>query len=226
MIIERSMHPGWLSNAYLVADRPGGTALFVDSGAPLEPLLRAVEGHDLTVTHLLVTHDHGDHTAGNEALRRRFGVETVARPCAPFRVGELAVEVLPTPGHSADSLSFLLDGDACFSGDTLFSGSVGGSGSGFEELRRSVMEVLLSLPPETRVFPGHSGETSVAAEWEQNPFVRIWRGLDEEGAERCRVGGSEARLVLWARDYDGGFKAWVRFEDGRDQIVGGSRVER
>lgn len=226
MIIERSTHPGWLSNAYLVADRPGGTALFVDSGAPLEPLLRTIEERELTVTHLLVTHDHGDHTAGNEALRRRFGVETVARPCAPFRVGELEVEVLPTPGHSADSLSFLLGGSACFSGDTLFAGSVGGSGSGFEELRRSVMEVLLTLSPETRVLPGHSGETSIAAEWEQNPFVRVWRGLDEEGAERCRVGGREARLVLWARDYDAGFKAWVRFDDGRDQIVGGSRIER
>src|SRR5438034_465724 len=34
------MHPGWLSNAYLVADEPGGTAVFVDSGAPVEPLLR------------------------------------------------------------------------------------------------------------------------------------------------------------------------------------------
>ena len=39
MIVERSMHPGWLSNAFLLADEPGGTAVFVDSGAPLEPLL-------------------------------------------------------------------------------------------------------------------------------------------------------------------------------------------
>jgi hypothetical protein len=88
------------------------------------------------------------------------------------------------------------------------------------------MEVLLTLPPETRVLPGHSGETSVGEEWEHNPFVRIWRGLDPEREGRCRVGGREARLVLWARDYDGGSKAWVRFDDGSNQIVGGSRVER
>ena len=81
------MHPGWLSNAYLVADRPGGTGVFVDSGAPLEPLLRSVEERELTVTHLLVTHGHGDHTAGNELLRRRFGLETVERPRDPFETG-------------------------------------------------------------------------------------------------------------------------------------------
>ncbi|MGD0273070.1 MAG: MBL fold metallo-hydrolase [Gaiellaceae bacterium] len=220
------MHPGWLSNAYLVADRPGGTGVFVDSGAPLEPLLRSIEERELTVTHLLVTHGHGDHTAGNETLRRRFGLETVERPRDPFQTGGLTIEVLPTPGHSNDSLSFLVDGSFCFSGDTLFAGSVGGSGSSYADLRRSIMEVLLTLPPETRLLPGHSDETSVAREWEQNPFVRIWRGLDPEGEERCSVGGQGARLVLWARDYDGGFKALVRFGDYGDQVVGGSRVER
>jgi hydroxyacylglutathione hydrolase len=220
------MHPGWLSNAYLVADRLGGTGVFVDSGAPLEPLLRAVETHELTPTHLLVTHGHGDHTAGNESLRRRFGLELVERACDRFQSGELSIEVLPTPGHSADSLSFSINGSACFCGDTLFAGSVGGSGSSFADLRRSVMKVLLALPHETRILPGHSDETSVGEEWEQNPFVRIWRGLDSEGEERCRVSGREARLVLWARDYDGGFKAWLRFDDGSDQIIGGSRVER
>ena len=220
------MHPGWLSNAYLVADRSAGTAVFVDSGAPLEPLLHAVEAHELTPTHLLVTHGHSDHTAGNEVLRRRFGLELIERAGDAFKTGELSVEILPTPGHSADSLSFLINGGACFSGDTLFAGSVGGSGSSFADLRGSIMEVLLALPPETRILPGHMGETSVGEEWENNPFVRIWRGLDREGEERCRFAGREARLVLWARDYDGGFKAWLRLDDGSDRIVGGSQVER
>ncbi|MDP9307942.1 MAG: MBL fold metallo-hydrolase, partial [Actinomycetota bacterium] len=77
MIIERSMHPSWLSNAYLVGDEEGGTAVFVDSGAPLAPLHDAVERHGLTVTHLLTTHADHDHIAGDDELRERYGLEIV-----------------------------------------------------------------------------------------------------------------------------------------------------
>ena len=122
-----------------------------------------------------------------------------------------------------------MNGTDCLTGDVLFRGTVGGTRaggpSGFADLRRSV-ERLLALPPETRLHPGHSEATTVAAERESNPFVRVWDGRDPEGDEPCRVGGEEATLVLWAPDYDGGHKAWVRYPDGRDAIVGGSQVER
>ena len=80
------------------------------------------------------------------------------------------------------------------------------------------------LSPTTLLIAGAS--SAVAAEWESNAFVRLWRGLDEEGGESCRVEGEEATLVLLGPDYDGGHKAWVRWPDGRDDIVPGSRVER
>jgi hydroxyacylglutathione hydrolase len=223
VIVERSMHPAYLSNAYLVADEPGGTAVFVDSGAPLEPLLEVVERERLTVTHVLTTHGHHDHVEGHDELRRRFGVPAVA---ASVGTGGLAVEALPTPGHSADGVSFVVNGELCFSGDTLFKDAVGGTRDDFEGVRQSVMEVLMALPPATRVLPGHTDETTIGREWEQNPFVRVWRGLDPEGTEPCRVGGEAATLVVWSPDYDGKGKAWVRFADGRDAIVAGSRVER
>jgi hypothetical protein len=54
----------------------------------------------------------------------------------------------------------------------------------------------------------------------------VWRGLEPEQDDRCYVSGREATLVLWAHDYDGGGKAWVRFSDGTNAIVGGSQVER
>ena len=56
MLIARSMDPRWLSNAYLVADEHGGTAVFVDSGAPIAPLLRTAEEWRVTPTHVLRTH--------------------------------------------------------------------------------------------------------------------------------------------------------------------------
>ncbi len=215
------MDAGWLSNAYLVYDEPGGTAVFVDSGAPLEPLLQVVERDGLTVTHLLTTHSHGDHIAGDAELTGRFGIPIVK---GPVETGGLSIEALPTPGHSDDMLAFVVDGEAVFTGDTLFKDAVGGGDYG--QIRSSVMDVLMALPHETRAYPGHTDETTIGREWEHNPFVRVWRGVEPEGTEPCRVGGEEATLIVWSPDYDGKGKAWVRFAGGRDAIVGGSRVER
>ena len=221
MLIHRSMDPGWLSNAYLVADRPGGTAVFVDSGAPLGELFSVVERESLTVTHLLTTHADPDHVAGDAEILERFGVPVVKGPLA---TGDLRVVALSTPGHKDDHLAFVVNGEACFSGDVLFRDAVGGGN--LEQIRRSVMDVLMKLPPETRVLPGHTEETTIGREWEENPFVRVWRGAEPEGTERCRVGGRDAILVVWSPDYDGNGKAWVRLDDGTDAIVGGSRVTR
>ena len=222
MLIVRSMDPGWLSNAYVVADEPGGTAVFVDSGAPLEPLFEAVAEHELEVTHLLTTHAHGDHVAGDDELVERYGL-TIAK--GHVDTGGLVFTALETPGHSPDGLAFHVNGTACFTGDTLFKDAVGG-GADVAAIRHSVMAVLMTLPQETRVLPGHTDETTIGREWEENPFVRVWRGADPEGTEPVTVGGEAATLIVWSPDYDGKGKALVRFADGREAIVGGSRVER
>jgi hypothetical protein len=77
-----------------------------------------------------------------------------------------------------------------------------------------------------RVLPGHTDETTIGREWEENPFVRYWRGAAPSIDEAVRVAGRDATLVVWSPDYDGKGKALVRFADGREAIVGGSRVER
>ena len=215
------MHPAWLSNAYLVADEEGGRAVFVDSGAPLGPLHEAVARHRLSPTHLLTTHADADHIAGDAELRDRYGVEIVK---GPLQTGGLSFEALPTPGHKDDHLTFVCNGELAFTGDVLFKDAVGGGD--FAQIRSSVMDVLMTLPPETRVLPGHTDETTIGREWEHNPFVRLWRGEDPEGTEKVVVDGHEATLIVWSPDYDGKGKAWVRFDDGTDAVVGGSRVER
>ncbi|MBA2569307.1 MAG: hypothetical protein H0V11_08185 [Actinobacteria bacterium] len=218
MLVERSLHPGWLSNAYLVADEEGGTAVFVDSGAPLEPLRAAAERWGVQPSHVLRTHADPDHVAGEHEL----GLEVVL---GPFEAGGLRVEALATPGHKEDHLAFVVNGEACFSGDILFRDAVGG-GRDVPAIKHSVMDVLMKLPHDLRVLPGHTDETTIGREWEENPFVRVWRGVDPESDEPCRVGGEAATLVVWSPDYDGKGKALVRFAGGREAIVGGSRVER
>jgi glyoxylase-like metal-dependent hydrolase (beta-lactamase superfamily II) len=211
------MDSGWLSNAYLVADEAGGTAVFVDSGAPLEPLLRAADEWRVTPTHVLRTHAHADHVAHEHDL----GLPVVRES---LETGGLSVEAIPTPGHSDDMVCFVVNGEAVFSGDTLFKDAVGGGD--FAAIKRAVMDVYMAMPHARRVLPGHTDETTIGREWAENPFVRVWRGVEPEGTEVVGVGGREARLVVWSPDYDGKGKAWVRFDDGTDAIVGGSRVER
>jgi hydroxyacylglutathione hydrolase len=217
VLIERSMHPRYLSNAYLVADEEGGAAVYVDSGAPLEPLRDAAERWRVRPQLILRTHSHQDHVEHEAELGLPVRTDAV-------EVGGLHVQALPTPGHSDDMVAFVVNDELVFTGDTLFKDSVGGGS--FEQVRQSVMDVLLGLPHELRVLPGHTDETTLAREWEQNPFVRVWRGVEPEGSERVHVGGDVATLIVWSPDYDGGGKAWVRFDDGRNAIVGGSRVTR
>jgi hydroxyacylglutathione hydrolase len=121
-------------------------------------------------------------------------------------------------------------GAAVFTGDTLFRDSVGGvkapGHTTYTDLRDSIMGTLMELPPDTVIYPGHAAQSTVGREWEHNAFIRVWRGLDPEGSEPCTALGQPATLVLLGADYDGGTKAWVRWEDGSDDIVPGSRVER
>jgi len=240
LILERTEHPDWLSNAYLVAEGEGGNGVLIDGNGVAQPLLDRIERDRIVITAVLCTHSHQDHVDGIKELARRFGVPVRAHPLAAGSLGAepmsdrqaihsgyLEIRALETPGHCSDHLAFVVGEDDCFTADVLFKGTVGGTGSGsFQELRESIMDRLMRLEPETRVHPGHREPTTIGREWESNPFVRVWRGIDEELSEPCKVRGEDATLVLWAPDYDGGHKAWVRYPDGRDAIVGGSQVER
>jgi glyoxylase-like metal-dependent hydrolase (beta-lactamase superfamily II) len=221
VLVARSLDDRYLSNAYVVGDDKGGTAVFVDSGAPMEPLQAFASEHGLTPTHVLRTHSHHDHVVHESDL----GLPVVT---AALQTGRLTVEAIPTPGHSDDMVCFVVsDGtgeELVFSGDTLFKDSVGGGDFGL--VRASVMDVYMKMPHERRLLPGHTDESTIGREWEENPFVRVWRGADPEGTERVDVRGQPATLIVWSPDYDGKGKAWVRFAEGGDAIVGGSAVAR
>ena len=239
------MSDGWLSNTYLVAGEAGGDAFFVDAGGPVEPLIAKADEHDLNVTHVLLTHHHGDHVAELDQLKQRWpdaevlihpeergdvpGATGDLLPDQELEIGGLTVKALHTPGHTAGMLSLLVGGTDVFTGDTLFKGSVGGvRAPGSTRLRR----------PQAL---DHGGPARAAAR-DDDPAgphrpdhgrrrARDATGSSGSGAARtARTAASaprwarQATLVLLGDDYDGGHKAWVRWPDGRDDIVPGSQV--
>jgi glyoxylase-like metal-dependent hydrolase (beta-lactamase superfamily II) len=251
-VIVRVEQSDWLSNAYLVFDEPGGKGVLVDSNSVTDPLAELAEREGIEITQLLLTHHHYDHVVGARKLADRFGVPIVAHELTKdlidervdetfadgdvIETGNLRIEVIHTPGHCADHSALAINGTDVLTADVIFKGTVGGTrapgATGYDDLKHSIMERLMTLPPETRIHPGHREPSTIGEEWESNPFVRIWRGLDEEGSEPVSLGPAdaqerdEATMILWAPDYDGGNKAWVRLADGSDAIVGGSQVKR
>lgn len=243
MIIEKTMSDGWLSNTWLVGDKPGGHAVLIDTGGPTGPILEAIEENRLTLSHVLCTHHHVDHVTHNDLYKERFGCPICGSRSESDLFGDLDhtlddgdelvtgglhIRALLTPGHTKGMLAFLVNEERVFTGDTLFRHTVGGTlapgHATFQDLKHSIMDVLLELPREMIVHPGHTDPTTIGEELENNPFVQIWRGKESPATKPCVAMGRPAELVLRAEDYDGGTKCWVRFEGDQDEIAPGSQV--
>src|SRR5579871_2506548 len=111
------MSPEWLSNTYLVAEDEGKTAVMIDAGGPVAPLLALAESEGYRLTHVLLTHHHHDHVAElDEVMRRHPDAEVLINPlertAVPAATGDLipgqtltagglSIELLHTPGHTA-----------------------------------------------------------------------------------------------------------------------------
>ena len=92
-----------------------------------------------------------------------------------IRVGDMAFEVIETPGHTPGGVCFLERNEkVLISGDTLFAGSIGRTdhpGGDYDALMKGIFEKLMVLDGDIRVIPGHGPETSIADERMTNPFL-------------------------------------------------------
>lgn len=92
-----------------------------------------------------------------------------------LQVGDLELQVIHTPGHTPGSICLYLPGEeALLTGDTLFAGSVGRTdlpGGSAQQLNTSLRQ-LLALPAETKIYPGHGPQSTLARELRENPWLR------------------------------------------------------
>jgi hydroxyacylglutathione hydrolase len=169
----------WTGNAYrnfnyLIACSETGEALAVD---PLdyEKCLKAARDEGWSIRQILNTHEHHDHTGGNEPMARATGAKLLAHKNAKDKIPGIArglgagdvikvgktveLEALDTPGHTMSHVCLLAHTDqpALFCGDTLFNAGAGNCHHGGHpaELYKTFSGQLARLPSSTSIYPGH-----------------------------------------------------------------------
>ncbi len=182
MIFEQIRTGGDRNFAYLVGDeKTKDAAAFDPSNDPALVISRAEE-HGLDIKFLFNTHGHSDHTNGNRHLLANTDAELVENSDnRTVQMGDVSILILSTPGHTPDSACMLISAPGetskLVTGDTLFVGKVGGTGYGQDARDEydSLHERIMTLPPETEIWPGHDYGTApnstVGLERETNPFI-------------------------------------------------------
>ena len=185
------------TNCYLLEDEHTRAAAVIDpggDGARIGAQLRA-DGAELK--RILLTHAHFDHTGGVAELHAahpdvpvflhpadaaRLGSDVfppIGAPTVPYgdgdvvKLGDLDIQVLHTPGHTPGGVCLLV-GDALFTGDTLFQGSMGRidfEGGSYEDIMASLAR-LAHLPGDFRVLPGHMDASTLERERKTNYYIR------------------------------------------------------
>jgi len=199
MIIKKMVLGSYQENAYLIIDEETREAIIIDPGDEGKSIIASIEGLNVKLQYILLTHGHVDHVGAVDALREAYHVpayisevdmkyiERRKMAFGPMKradfflkegdsllLGKRKIGIYETPGHSKGSLSYLIDG-VLYAGDVLFQGSIGRfdlPGGNFEELISSIKDKLMKLPESTRVMPGHGPETTLSHEKMFNVYLR------------------------------------------------------
>ena len=190
LVFEQVRTGGDRNFGYLIGDREAGRAVLVDPSYSPAALVERAAAQGLTVTHVVNTHGHPDHTEGNAAVVELTGARVAAHPAAPdppdvaladggeLPVGAFTLRSLHTPGHCADHLVLFEPAHRLlFTGDLLFVGKVGGTMTESDARTEwaSLQRLLDAVPDDATVWPGHDygarPSSTIGLERQTNPFL-------------------------------------------------------
>ncbi len=155
--------------SYVIADEVNREAAVVDPSFNANAIIQFLKKHEFNIKYVINTHNHIDHTAGNEEIRSSPSAKVVAHRLSRLdkdigvidgdviEVGKISIKVIYTPGHSPDGICLLVEGKL-LTGDTLFVGECGRTdlhGGNSEEMYHSLFDKLLKLNEDVEVHPGH-----------------------------------------------------------------------
>ncbi|KPK47058.1 MAG: hypothetical protein AMJ77_04275 [Dehalococcoidia bacterium SM23_28_2] len=170
------------TNAYVLVCRATRDSVLVDTPAEADKILERLKGTN--PRYILVTHSHSDHLGAFSELKSRLGIPAAIHPLdarslpSPPEIllndgdtvsfGKIALKVLHTPGHTPGSVCFLT-GQYLLSGDTIFPGGPGRTGSpaDLRQVIESITKKIFVLPDDTQVHPGHGESTVLKKEKEE-----------------------------------------------------------
>jgi len=178
---------GYNNFGYIIADEEEKKCVLIDPSPEIEEIITEVNKNNFDIIYLINTHDHPDHTAGNQKIQGRSKAKLVLHSSsakAEIKVdhgdnlscGKLYFEILHTPGHTEDSICILVN-NHLITGDTLFVGKVGGANSRKNALKEfNSLKQLMELNDAISVWPGHNyglkNTSTIKEERENNPFCQ------------------------------------------------------
>tara|TARA_B100001146_G_C16106688_1_gene401793 strand:- start:419 stop:1036 length:618 start_codon:yes stop_codon:yes gene_type:complete len=170
-MIVRQIKVGPMENfAYILGCEESGEAAIIDPGFEAEKLLGVASEMSMKVVAVINTHGHSDHIASNQEIVTETGAQVIAHELAIFtvdqyikdkeffKIGKIMIETIHTPGHSPDSVCFIVNNEIIFTGDTLFVSECGRTdlpGSSNEDMYNSLVKIMRKMPDNLIVYPGH-----------------------------------------------------------------------
>jgi len=186
MIFEQIPVDGDSNFAYLVGDEIAAKAAIIDAAYRIEMILECLGELSLALCYIISTHSHFDHAGGNAELKRLTGAPIALHKSARtgdiklddgdiLNIGSLEMKVIHTPGHTPDCICLLI-GNKLLTGDTLFVGTVGGTGLGDDaRIEYNSLRRIMTLDDNIEVWPGHDygvqPHSTIGHERTTNPFL-------------------------------------------------------
>lgn len=188
------------NNCYIIADENTKQAAVIDAPCDADSILKILLQNSLKLKYILLTHTHFDHIGALDKLLNKTGTNVAYFNSKPLiknkmynqinppiknadinlednlilNVGSIEIKVLHTPGHTPDSVCFLVN-NLLFSGDTLFYSDIGRCdlpGGDYITILESIRSKIYTLDDEIIVYPGHGRQTTVGYEKQNNNYIR------------------------------------------------------
>ncbi len=177
MKIYFHLNTSGFSNCYLIVNEKVSEAIIIDPGEITEKLISQIEGQNLKLVAVLITHNHGSHVNGLKTLRKIYNPKilaadwevakndtTVITGDGKTRLAKLFVRYTALPGHTSDSVIYSI-GNVLFTGDVLSAGAIGSTNSSYSEviLKNNIENKIFSQQDGTIVMPGHGPPSTLGS---------------------------------------------------------------